>query len=109
MKLPDRKSLRAGLLWLTLSLAPIIQYLTRYFFQVFQVGIPAPVGSSISLSERRPARSGGPTSLLWIQRDISFAINRPKTEAEHSSPNSTEVKKRGFIYPLPYTPLWCSD
>jgi hypothetical protein len=37
---------------------------------------------------------------------LSPELKRPKCEADHSPPSSTEIKNSGAIPPLPHTSLW---
>jgi hypothetical protein len=50
------------------------------------------------LSSSRPAM--GPTQpIQWVLGALSLVVNRPRREADHSPPTSTEVKKTWIHYP----------
>jgi hypothetical protein len=45
--------------------------------------------------------------IQWVLEYLSLGVKRPKREADHVPPSSTEVKKRVELYiHFPYTPLW---
>jgi hypothetical protein len=57
-----------------------------------------------SLSSRPTTQS----PIQWVPGALSQGVKRPGSEAEHSPSTNVEVKKRGFINPLPHTSSWCS-
>jgi hypothetical protein len=56
----------------------------------------------------RPVLGSTKPHIRCVPGALSPGVKRPGREADHSPPTSTEVKKSGSIYPLPYTPSWRS-
>jgi hypothetical protein len=46
--------------------------------------------------------------IQWVPEAFSPGVKRPGREADHSPPNSAEVKKMWTCNPLPHTPSRCS-
>jgi hypothetical protein len=68
---------------------------TGYGLHDHVVGVRIPAEARMFTSPYRPDRLSDPPSP---------GIDRPGREADHSSPTSAEVKKRGSINSLPHTP-----
>jgi hypothetical protein len=59
-----------------------------------------------STSSRLAPRSIQP--IQWVPGALSPGIKRPGREADHSPPDSTEVKKMWIYTSIPHTPSWRS-
>jgi hypothetical protein len=54
----------------------------------------------------RLALGSHPTSYPMVSGALCPGVKRQGREADHSPPTSAEVKKSGYICPLPHTPSW---
>jgi hypothetical protein len=72
------------------------------------IGVRVPIGARIFLLSTSFRPVLGPTHppMQWVPGALSSVVKRPGRETDDSPPASAEVKTRGSMHPLPYTPSW---
>jgi hypothetical protein len=60
-----------------------------------------------NLSMSRPVLGHTQPPIQWVLGDLSSGVKQPELEADHSPPNSAEIKKP-LIYTFPHMSSWCS-
>jgi hypothetical protein len=72
------------------------------------VGVRVPAHAGIFSASSRPVLGLNQLPTKWIPGALSPEIKRPGREADHSSPNTVEVKKTWIYTSTPHIPSWIS-